>query len=104
MRTAAALSTARQAAIQKGEPVLFAVTADSVTVKLKSTADTSDILSPIPLYTLYKVRAETTPTSLTLEFNSRGFVASGVRKVIRLTRSGVPDDSVVILPTGMVKR
>src|SRR5215213_10197390 len=41
MRTAAALSTARQAAITKGEPVLFAVAADSVTVKLKSTADVS---------------------------------------------------------------
>jgi prepilin-type N-terminal cleavage/methylation domain-containing protein len=104
MRTAAALSTARQAAIQKGEPVVFTVTSDSVIVKLKAATDTSNILSPIPLYTLYKVRALTTTSPLIIEFNARGFASSGNRMVIQLTRSGVADDSIVIRSTGMVQR
>jgi type II secretion system protein H len=107
MRTSAALSTARQAAIQKGQPVLFTLTSDSVIVKLKAATDTSNILSPIPLYTLYQVHAATVPTAvdpLTIEFNARGFASAGARTVIQLTRSGVADDSVVILSTGMVKR
>jgi len=104
MRTAAALSTARQAAIQKGEPVVFSLTSDSVTVKLKATTDTSNILSPIPLYTLYKVHAETNPDPLIIEFNARGFANSGNRMVVQLKRTGVANDSVVIRSTGMVQR
>jgi len=105
MRTSAALSTARQAAITKGEPVQFVLTADSVSVK--RTAGGGDLLSPIPLYTLYKVHAATVPTAvdpLTIEFNARGFANAGSRTVIQLTRSGVANDSVVILSTGMVRR
>jgi prepilin-type N-terminal cleavage/methylation domain-containing protein len=104
LRTAAALSTARQAAIQKGEPVVFTLTSDIVTVKLKATTDVSNILSPIPLYTLYKVHAETSSDPLIIEFNARGFANSGNRLVIQLTRSGVANDSIVIRSTGMVQR
>ena len=103
MRTAAALSTARQAAITKGQPVRFTLVSDSVIVKLQATTDTSNILSPIPLYTLYKVHAVTSDP-LTIDFNSRGFASSGNRTVIRLTRDGVADDSIVIRSTGMVQR
>jgi prepilin-type N-terminal cleavage/methylation domain-containing protein len=104
MRTAAALSTARQAAITKGQPVVFSLWSDSVVVRLKATTDASNILSPVPLYTLYKVHAVTNPDSLAIEFNARGFANSGNRMVIQLTRSGVADDSIVIRSTGMVQR
>jgi len=104
MRTAAALSTARQAAITKGQPVRFTLVSDSVIVKLQAATDTSNILSPIPLYTLYKVHAVTTTNPLIIDFNARGFANSGNRMVIQLTRSGVADDSVVIRSTGMVQR
>jgi prepilin-type N-terminal cleavage/methylation domain-containing protein len=104
LRTAAALSTARQAAIQKGEPVVFTVISDSVIVKLKAATDTSNILSPIPLYTLYKVHAETNADPLIIEFNARGFANSGNRTVIQLKRTGVANDSIVIRSTGMVQR
>jgi type II secretion system protein H len=105
MRTAAALSTARQAAITKGQPVVFSLWSDSVVVRLKATTDASNILSPVPLYTLYKVHAVVTNVdSLAIEFNARGFANSGDRRVIQLTRSGVADDSIVIRSTGMVQR
>src|SRR5215210_5368673 len=54
MRVAAALTTARQAAIQKGEPVRFQIAANRVTVV--RVAGTVDLISPVPLDTLYEVR------------------------------------------------
>ena len=103
MRVAAALATARQAAIQKGEPVRFLIKADSVSVK--RLAGTTDLLSPIPLKTLYKVTVPSVTDSLAIDFNPRGFAKlTTTTKVIRLRRSGVADDSLVVYSTGMVQR
>jgi len=103
MRVAAALATARQAAIQKGEPVRFLIKADSVSVK--RLAGTTNLLSPIPLNTLYKVTVPSVTDSLAIDFNPRGFAKlATTTKVIRLRRSGVADDSLVVYSTGMVQR
>jgi type II secretory pathway pseudopilin PulG len=103
MRTAAALSTARQAAIQKGEPVHFMLVRNRVSVF--TAADTTKLLSSIPLDTLYNVRARVgILDSVLFTFNARGFANVGSTRKIRLTRSDVPDDSLVVLITGMVQR
>jgi len=105
MRLAAALSTARQAAIQKGQTVQFRIKANRVTVF--TVADTvTNLLSPAPLDTLYKV--DVTVDNSSAEFNatftSRGFANIGSTKTIRLSRPGVAGDSLMILSTGMVQR
>ena len=99
MRISAALATARAAAIQKGKPVTFRIASNRVTV-FAGAGDT--LMSPAPLDTLYKVIVSPT-TTLTIDFNSRGF-ASTTRQAIYVTRSGLADDSVVVLKTGMVQR
>jgi prepilin-type N-terminal cleavage/methylation domain-containing protein len=106
MRIAAGLATARAAAIQKGEPVRFQITSDSVTVRRKA-GGLTDLISPVPIYTLYKVRASWPgdfPTPLQVDFNARGFATLPRTLAITLKRSGVPDDSVVVYLTGMVKQ
>ena len=102
MRVAAALATARAAAIQKGEAVRFQIDGDSLTVKRKS--GTADLISPVPLYTLYRVRAGGFTSPLIIDFNARGFASLSSAVTIRLSRSGVSGDSVVVRPTGMVQR
>jgi prepilin-type N-terminal cleavage/methylation domain-containing protein len=106
MRVAAALATARAAAIQKGYPVRFQLTSNTVTVR-RDTTGATNIISPVPLNTLYKVTASP-PVGFTdpfdVVFSGRGFSNVGSTAVIRLSRSGVPDDSVVISKTGMVLR
>jgi type II secretion system protein H len=105
MRVAAALSTARQAAIQKGEPVQFRLKLHQVRVFTASDT-TRNLLSPVPLDTLYNVT--TTVDGVTGEFNvlfnARGFANVPATRIIRLTRTGVPNDSVMVLTTGRVQR
>ena len=102
MRIGAALATARQAAIQKGQPVTFMLKSHRVTVS----AGQDTIMARIPLDTLYKVRATVVNESdpYTIEFSSRGFAKLTNPKKIMLTRSGVSNDSVIVTTTGMVQR
>ena len=101
MRIAAALATARQAAIQKGETVQFKIESNRVTV----VASTTNLISPVPLDTLYKVNASVVGSSpFIVNFSSRGFADLSGSKKIQLTRSGVADDSVTVSKTGMVLR
>lgn len=101
MRVAAALATARQAAIQKGQTVQFKIASNRVTVKGTGT-DTTNLVSPIPLDTLYKVTAG---GNLTIDFTARGFATlSAPTTKIALSRTGVADDSVLVMKTGMVQR
>jgi prepilin-type N-terminal cleavage/methylation domain-containing protein len=105
MRIAAALATARAAAIQKGEPVRFILGSDSVIVRRRD--GVTPLLSPVPIYTLYRVRAtweSSFGSPLQVDFNARGFASLPSTLVIRLKRTSVPDDSVVVYQTGMVKQ
>lgn len=101
LRITSALATARQAAIQKGEPVHFVIKANRV--RVRRLAGATDLISPVPLDTLYKVTVTNWPDSLAIDFSSRGFSTNG-GAVIRLRRTGVPDDSVLVTRTGMVQR
>ncbi|MDF2776194.1 MAG: hypothetical protein K0S86_5695 [Geminicoccaceae bacterium] len=100
MRIAAALATARQAAIQKGESVEFKISQNRVTVyTVKAPADT--LISPAPLDTLYKVEAD----DRTVTFSARGFAnLPNPENYIVLSRSGVADDTVTVSRIGMVKQ
>jgi prepilin-type N-terminal cleavage/methylation domain-containing protein len=100
MRVAAALVTARQAAIQKGQTVRFSISSNRVKVQATG-ADTSDLVSPVPLDTLYKVTAG---SNTTIEFTSRGFATLSAGQEIILTRDGVGRDTVVVSKNGMVQR
>ena len=102
MRVTAALATARQAAIQKGQPVTFMIKSHRVTVS----AGLDTLMTRVPLDTLYEVRATVIGESdpFTIEFSSRGFAKLTSLKTIMLRRTGVSDDSVVITTTGMVQR
>jgi len=104
MRVAAGIATARQAAIQKGQPVRFMIKNNRVTV-IAEAKDTLTLMSPVPLDTLYDIRAGGFTDSLVVKFSSRGF-AVGLSNAVTVTlrRNGVPDDSVVITRTGMVRR
>ena len=105
MRVASALATARQAAIQKGQTVQFRIKANQV--RVFTTGDTvTNLLSPAPLDTLYKVFATVGGSSAEFNviFSARGFANVGSTKKILLTRSGVANDSVMVLTTGMVQR
>jgi prepilin-type N-terminal cleavage/methylation domain-containing protein len=103
MRIAAALATARQAAIQKGQTVQFKIADNRVTVIASGT--TTNLISPVPLDTLYKVTVSNVGNPFTVDYSSRGFgnLSSATTKIV-LSRSGVSDDSVVVTSTGMVKR
>jgi prepilin-type N-terminal cleavage/methylation domain-containing protein len=103
MRVAAAVATARAAAIQKGQTVRLQIASNRVTVKSTS-ADTTNLVSPVPLDTLYKVRVTSPTGTILLDFSARGFANYGSKLVIKLARSGVSDDSVVVTSTGMVQR
>lgn len=103
MRVAAALATARQAAIQKGQTVQFKIANNRVTVM--NTAGTAvNLLSPIPLDTLYKVTVSGVANPYTIDFSARGFGNTGGRVVIALAREGGLTDSVVVTKFGMVQR
>lgn len=110
MRVAAAAATARAAAIQKGQQVRFMIKSNRVTViAITPPKDTLKLISPVPLDTLYNVRASGnafTPTSdsLVVYFSSRGFATLDGGQTITLKRPGVPTDSVVITKTGMVQQ
>jgi prepilin-type N-terminal cleavage/methylation domain-containing protein len=103
MRVAAALATARAAAIQKSYPVVFQIDQNRVTVK-RDTTGATNIISPVPLDTLYKVKVSGYTNPLIIKFTARGFATYGSRLAIILSRPGVADDSVVVMPTGMVMR
>lgn len=101
LRVGTAVVTARQAAIQKGASVEFKVVNSRVTVR--RVGETTNLISPMPLDTLYRVRAE--PDSLSIVFNGRGFVTSSTAaQKITLTRAGTPVDSVYVTKWGMVQR
>jgi prepilin-type N-terminal cleavage/methylation domain-containing protein len=101
MRVMAALVTARQAAIQKGTSVTFTLD-NTHTVRVKQTSgDTTNLVSPVPLNTLYKVTAD---GSVSIEFNSRGFSTSGTSTRMILERVGVGKDTLTVSKTGMVMR
>lgn len=109
MRVAAAAATARAAAIQKGQQVRFMIKSNRVTViAITPPKDTITLISPVPLDTLYNVRASwsgSLPTdSVVVNFSSRGFAALDGAQTITLKRNGVPTDSVVITKTGMVQQ
>lgn len=106
MRVAAALATARQGAIQKGETIRFKIGSNyRVTVKRTGT-DTTDMITPVPLDTLYKVTPSVSGVTLpfVVDFSARGFASLDAKKTIWFRRSGVPDDSLVVTTTGMVTR
>jgi prepilin-type N-terminal cleavage/methylation domain-containing protein len=100
MRVTAALATARQAAIQKGQPVTFMIKAHRVTVS----AGPDTIMTRVPLDTLYQVRVSNVTDPYTIEFSSRGFARLSSSATIVLKRNGVSDESVVVTTTGMVQR
>lgn len=106
LRMATALATARQAAVQRGVPVEFQLKSNRVTVRVAGT--TADLSSPAPLDTLYKVNT-VLPLSLSLSdgkitFSGRGYASLPLdRAVIKLSRPGTPDDSVVVTKFGMVE-
>jgi len=110
MRVAAAAATARAAAIQKGQQVRFMIKSSRVTViAITPPKDTTVLISPVPLDTLYNVKASgstfsATSDSLVVSFSSRGFASLDGAATITLKRSGVPTDSVVITKTGMVQQ
>jgi Tfp pilus assembly protein FimT len=101
MRVAAALATARQAAIQKGETVVFKLQSNRVTV-YTANATSMMLLSPVPLDTLYKVEAD----NMTVTFSGRGFATnlSLANNYITMRRTGVAEDTVTVTRTGMVKQ
>ena len=102
MRIAAGLATARAAAIQKGESVRFQIQANRVTVR--RVAGTTDLISPVPLDTLYKVTVSGVTSPFNVDFTARGCAKDGARTAIILSRPGVANDSVVVTVTGMVQR
>jgi len=106
MRVAAAAATARAAAIQKGQQVRFMIKSNRVTVVvITPPKDTVKLISPVPLDTLYDVKATGFTDSLVVNFSARGFALGFDNStVITLTRSGVPTDSVVLTRTGMVQQ
>ena len=106
MRVAAAAATARAAAIQKGQQVRFMIKSNRVTVvAITPPKDTVKLISPVPLDTLYDVKATGFTDSLVVNFSARGFALGFDNStVITLTRSGVPTDSVVLTRTGMVQQ
>lgn len=107
MRVGAAAATARAAAIQKGQSVRLMIKSNRVTVIaiVPPKGDTVTLVSPVPLDTLYNVKAGGFTDSLVVNYSARGFAVNvDAAKVITLTRSGVPDDSVVITRTGMVQQ
>ncbi len=106
MRIATSLATARAAAIQKGEPVRFQIVSNRVMVRTVANWSTApDFVSPIPLDTLYNVKASGwSGDSLKLDFSSRGFATYGQRVNIILQRSGVDDDTVVVTKTGWLRQ
>jgi prepilin-type N-terminal cleavage/methylation domain-containing protein len=100
MRVAAALATARQAAIQKGQTVQFRITSNRVTVRAAG-PDATNLVSPVPLDTLYKVYVD---SDYSLDFTARGFMIPSAAQTITLTRSDVATDYVKVSKTGMVQR
>jgi prepilin-type N-terminal cleavage/methylation domain-containing protein len=104
MRVAAGVATARAAAIQKGQNVTFRISAHRATVFMVTGPDTLFLMSPVPLDTLYRVRAGGFVDPLLVDFSSRGFANLDNAVTISLQRTGVPNDSVVVTKTGMVQR
>jgi prepilin-type N-terminal cleavage/methylation domain-containing protein len=101
MRVMAALATARQAAIQKGTSVTFTLD-NTYTVRVRQTSgDTTNLVSPVPLNTLYKVTAD---GSYSIEFTSRGFTTLSGNLPIVLTRADVGSETLTVSKTGMVMR
>jgi prepilin-type N-terminal cleavage/methylation domain-containing protein len=100
MRVAAAVATARAAAIQKGTTVQFKIASNRVTVK-PTNGDTTDLVSPVPLDVLYKVNVV---SDVTIDFSARGFPTPPNSAKILLTRPDVAGDSVMISKSGMVQR
>jgi len=111
MRVAAGLATARQAAIQKGQTVKFRLKAHRVTVFVVTGAgpsDTLSLMSPVPLDTLYDIRARPTDGNgpiddLVIDFTSRGY-ANTSAPTIALSRAGIPSQTITITKFGTVQQ
>jgi len=103
MRVAAAVATARQAAIQKGQTIQLKIASNRITVYATATP-TVNLISPVPLDTLYKVTVSNVGDPFTIDFSARGFANLLTTKTIKLARPGVAGDSVVVLKFGMVQR
>ena len=111
MRVAAGLATARQAAIQKGQTVKFRLKAHRVTVFVVTgtgPSDTLSLMSPVPLDTLYDIRAKPTDGNgpiddLVVDFTSRGYANTSATK-IALSRAGVRPDTITVTKFGTVQQ
>lgn len=111
MRVAAGLATARQGAIQKGQTVKFRMNAHRVTVFVVTGAgpnDTLNLMSPVPLDTLYDIRTRVSDTNgtvddLVIDFTSRGY-ASINTTTIALSRAGVRNDTITVTKFGTVQQ
>ena len=112
MRVAAGLATARQAAIQKGQTVKFRLKAHRVTVFVVTgtgPSDTLSLMSPVPLDTLYDIRAKPTDANnspiddLVIDFTSRGY-ANTTQASIALSRAGIPSQTITITRFGTVQQ
>jgi hypothetical protein len=89
--------------------VQFRLLDNRVTVRLVGTSGSAaNLMSPIPLDTLYNVTVDYSQivggNPLMIDFSARGFANLGGTTVIPLSRPNVPNDSVVVTLTGMVKR
>ena len=102
MRFLSAAATARQAAIQKGAKVRFSWENDSLTV----TSGGTNLMSPAPIKTLYKVEVSAVPNIDHIDYDGRGFAnpaLSGTGATVTLSRSDVGSKTVSISRLGMAQ-
>ena len=102
-QVSAAISTARAAAIQKGEPVTVRFTAagPSATIRGRTGAEVR-IIPPVDLRSVYGVTVSTRTDSI--RFDSRGLAAPKLseRAVFRMTGLGGGVDSVCVGVLGQI--
>jgi prepilin-type N-terminal cleavage/methylation domain-containing protein len=98
-----ALTTARAAAIQKGQTANAVITGNRITVTVNS-AGTS-LISPVPLDSLYQVTITPSVSLSQVNFDGRGFPSnlSGTLRFV-LTRPNTPADSVCITRFGLIQK
>ena len=102
-RLVSAIATARAAAIQRGGNASFKLAGNRVTVV--ANAGTLNLISPVPMDTLYQVAVTTSPATSQVDFDGRGFasnIPSGVTFVLR--RTGIAPESVCVTKLGVVRR
>jgi Tfp pilus assembly protein FimT len=103
---AAAIATARAAAIQKGRPSLMVVRSNAVSVyaTTSATGTLTRILGPIRLDSVYHVSVVPTSSSDTaITFESRGFASPKLSTSSRYVITGlVKKDSLCVSTTGQI--